>query len=96
MSRLFSLATLLLYAATRAVAQTYTSCNPLNETDCPSDPALGTSTYFNFTGMQSADSKIWNTTAGTVNWGDYGAEFTVSSITIIRKSSRCAGLTNMH
>lgn len=77
MSRFISLATLLL-AATQVLAQTYTSCNPLNST-CPSNEALGTSHTFNWTTGTAAPSSIWNTTAGTVNFETTGAEFTVSN-----------------
>lgn len=77
MSRFLSLATLPL-AATQVVAQTYTSCNPLNST-CPSDVALGTSHTFNWTTGTAAPTSIWNTTAGTVNFETTGAEFTVSN-----------------
>lgn len=78
MSRVFSLATVLL-AATQAVAQTYTSCNPLNSTACPSDVALGSYHTWNWTASAAADTKVWNTTAGTINWEADGAEFTVST-----------------
>ena len=61
-----------------AFAQTYTDCNPLNSTNCPSDTALGTSATFNFTNYASADSQIWNATSGTVNYQQDGGEFTIS------------------
>ena len=77
MSRLFSLAALLC-AATRVVAQTFSSCNPMNETDCPANVALGTSHYFNWTDSATANIKIWNTTAGNVDFVAHGADFTVS------------------
>jgi hypothetical protein len=60
-----------------ALAQTFTSCNPMERTDCPADPALGTNTTFNWTGGVMADSKIWNTTAGKMDWQDDGAHFTI-------------------
>ena len=68
------LTTLLL--ASTALAQTFTACNPLNSTGCPADQALGTTATFNWT-SSSADSAIWNTTAGSVNFGEDGAEFTI-------------------
>lgn len=58
-------------------AQTWTSCNPLNQTDCPTDPALGMSHEFNFT--QTSAGSTWNTTAGTVLYNDDGAEFTINN-----------------
>lgn len=61
-----------------AAAQTWTSCNPLNQT-CPSDTALGISNAtFNFA-TSSADSNVWNTTAGNIVYGDQGAEFTIAN-----------------
>lgn len=56
-------------------AQTFTSCNPLNQTDCPTDTALGTNHTFDFT--QSSAGSTWKTTAGKIVYGDNGAEFTV-------------------
>lgn len=70
---LFSLA----FLASTALAQTWTSCNPLNET-CQPDTALGTTALFNFTNAATADTTIWNTTAGTVNYELDGAEFTIN------------------
>ena len=59
-------------------AQTFTSCNPLNNTNCPSDIALGISNYsIDFT-ASTMSATVWNTTAGTINYGDNGAEFTVA------------------
>ena len=61
-----------------AAAQTWTSCNPLNSTKCPSDMALGMSQTFNFTTQTSTDATIWNTTAGKLVYGTEGAEFTIN------------------
>lgn len=55
--------------------QTWTSCNPLNRTDCPTDVALGTNHTFDFTTSQAGSS--WNTTAGNIVYGANGAEFTI-------------------
>ena len=61
-----------------AFAQTFTSCNPLNNTDCPNDQALGVKNYtIDFT-QNTPSNKVWNATAGTVNYGDDGAEFTIN------------------
>ena len=60
-----------------AAAQTFTSCNPLNSTNCPLDTALGTNHTWDFTTGQ-ADTASWNTTDGTINYGTNGAEFTIS------------------
>ena len=53
-----------LFVLPAAFAQTWTACNPLNTTNCPVDPALGTNATFNWNGTM-ADSKIWNATNGT-------------------------------
>ena len=66
----------LLSVVSFAAAQTWTSCNPLNTTNCPNDPALGTNATFNFA-AQPADSVIWNTTAGPMTYGGKGAQFTI-------------------
>lgn len=60
-----------------SLAQTWTSCNPLNGTNCPSDAALGTNATFNFA-TEPADPVIWNTTAGPMSYGGKGAEFTIN------------------
>jgi len=65
-----------LFFASNAVAQTWTNCNPLNET-CPSDTALGTNATFNFT-SSLPDLNIWNTTAGTIQQGSTGADFVIT------------------
>lgn len=58
-------------------AQTWTSCNPLNAT-CPPDTALGNKNYsINFIDYEMS-SKVWNTTAGQVAYGNDGAEFIIS------------------
>lgn len=59
-----------------ALAQTWTSCNPLNVTTCPPDLALGTNHTWDFTTGQ-ADS-TWNTTNGNIGYGQNGAEFTIA------------------
>ena len=59
------------------LAQTFTSCNPLNSTDCPLDTALGVGNYsIDFT-TSIMSTTVWNTTAGTINYGSDGAEFTI-------------------
>ncbi len=64
--------------AAPATAQTWTTCNPLNRTDCPSDTALGIrNATFDFTKNAAADN-VWNTTAGTIVYGNDGAEFTIA------------------
>lgn len=61
-----------------ALAQTWTACNPLNETTCPLDPALGVDNYTIDFVTQTPSNDIWNTTAGTIKYGDEGAEFTIN------------------
>ena len=60
-------------------AQTWTACNPLNETTCPTNMALGMEYNFNFTQWTgSTNTTVWNTTAGTPDYGVNGAGFTVA------------------
>ncbi|CAH0038401.1 unnamed protein product [Clonostachys solani] len=62
--------------ASLAAAQVTTDCNPM-EKDCPNDPALATSQFFNFN--QTQNSKLWETHVGTVDWdADTGAKLTVA------------------
>ncbi|KAJ5676594.1 uncharacterized protein N7477_002227 [Penicillium maclennaniae] len=63
-------------AAPLASAQTYTSCNPLEKT-CPAD-AGSTESHLSFDFTQSGSLDQWTTTAGTVNTGANGAEFTLA------------------
>lgn len=65
-------------AVSRVSAQTFSSCNPMTNTSCPADTALGTWHSWNFTDSTIADTKIWNTTGGTPDYADAGAQFTVS------------------
>ncbi|MCJ1309359.1 hypothetical protein MMC25_003018 [Agyrium rufum] len=59
-----------------ASAQTFTACNPLNSTNCPTDPAFGMNYTFDFTDKKY--DSVWNTTAGTIIYDDNaGAEFTI-------------------
>ncbi|OAA79038.1 Concanavalin A-like lectin/glucanase, subgroup [Akanthomyces lecanii RCEF 1005] len=59
-----------------ATAQVHTDCQPLNRTDCPADPAFGTSHLFNFNATPSYD--LWETTVGSVDYNaDTGAGFSV-------------------
>lgn len=57
-------------------AQTFTSCNPLNSTNCPEDPALGMNHTYDFT--QASAGSTWNTTAGTLQYGADGAAFVIN------------------
>ena len=68
----------LLSLLTTTWAQTFTSCNPLEKTDCPPNTALGTGNYtIDFTQNTMTD-KVWNSTANPINYGDNGAEFTIA------------------
>jgi hypothetical protein len=60
-----------------ALAQTSTTCNPLNSTDCPADPAFGTSHLWHFNSTPSSD--LWETTVGYVPYdSEKGATFTIN------------------
>ncbi|KAI1613088.1 extracellular cell wall glucanase Crf1/allergen Asp F9 [Exophiala viscosa] len=56
-----------------AAAQTYTSCNPLTESGCPADTALGKSLTIDFTSGASSQFNV----SGSPTYGDKGAEFTI-------------------
>ncbi|KAF2859572.1 glycoside hydrolase family 16 protein, partial [Piedraia hortae CBS 480.64] len=62
-----------------AAAQTSTVCNPLNSTNCPHDPALGTTyqTVFN-SSTTELNPHLWTVTAGDITFNDTGAIFTIS------------------
>jgi beta-glucanase (GH16 family) len=60
-------------------AQTTTDCNPLDRTDCPACPALGTNATFDFT-SKSASSDVWTADAGTVDYSSStGGDYTINS-----------------
>lgn len=61
-----------------SLAQTFTSCNPLEKDDCPDMQALGVSNYsIDFRKSMMSD-EVWNTTAGSVDFENPGAEFTIN------------------
>lgn len=68
---------ILLSVSTLTAAQTWTNCQPLNKT-CPADAALGTNATFNFVD-NTASTKVWNTTAGPIQYTDQGAVFAIQS-----------------
>ena len=69
----------LLALAGSALAQTSSDCDPTKAKDCPPDTALGVSNYtINFNNNMMS-SRVWNTTAGTVDYSDDGAEFTINA-----------------
>lgn len=61
---------------TPSLAQTWTACDPMNGT-CPADPALGTNHTFHFN-TSSAVTNTFNITAGALEYGADGAEFTIA------------------
>lgn len=68
----------LLSLLTTSFAQTWTACNPLEQTDCPPNPALGVGNYtIDFT-KSTMSNKVWNVTAGKIDYGDDGAEFAIN------------------
>lgn len=73
----FSSLALLAACALGVSAQTWSSCNPMNETDCAPNPALGMNYTWDLTNEQF-DTTAWNITAGTISYGADGAEFTIA------------------
>lgn len=62
-----------------AVSQTWSDCNPMNRTDCPDNVGLGISNYSIDFSTQQMSFKVWNTTAGRVDYDSRdGAQFTVA------------------
>ncbi|KAK3934912.1 concanavalin A-like lectin/glucanase [Diplogelasinospora grovesii] len=58
-------------------AQVTTSCQPLNTTNCPADPAFGMDYTFHFN--QTPTDSTWETTAGKVTYDvNNGATFTIN------------------
>ncbi|KAI1168709.1 glycoside hydrolase family 16 protein [Nemania serpens] len=77
-SRPFAAATLAATAALLpglATAQTYTSCNPLQSSSCPPDPALGRSIDVDFT---RGGSDLFTTSGGAPTYNSDGVSFTVA------------------
>ncbi|KAJ6157817.1 extracellular glycosidase [Penicillium chermesinum] len=69
---------LLAALALGAAAQTWTSCNPLNQT-CPPDTALGTEHTWYMNSTSKIDTDIWNmTNSMPPTYTDDGADFTLS------------------
>jgi beta-glucanase (GH16 family) len=75
-SSAISVALLLAAALSPAAAQTWTSCNPMNVTTCPDDPALGTNYTWDFS--QASINNVWNTTSGTIGHTSNGGEFIIN------------------
>ncbi|KAI2628983.1 concanavalin A-like lectin/glucanase domain-containing protein [Xylaria nigripes] len=76
-SRPFAAATLATTAALlsgSAIAQTFTSCNPLKST-CPADPALGKTIDIDFT---RGGSDLFTAAGGTPTYDSNGVSFTVA------------------
>jgi beta-glucanase (GH16 family) len=58
-------------------AQTTTSCQPLNTTNCPADPAFGMDYTFHFNATPNTDA--WEVTAGAPSYdATNGATFTIN------------------
>ncbi|PNS21760.1 Acyl-protein thioesterase 1 [Sphaceloma murrayae] len=57
-------------------AQTFTDCDPLLK-ECPPNDALGTFASFNWT-KEAGDPKVWNTTAGKIDFTPDGASFAIA------------------
>ncbi|KAF2636256.1 concanavalin A-like lectin/glucanase [Massarina eburnea CBS 473.64] len=62
--------------AALASAQTFTDCNPTTA-DCPNDPAMPATFETDFRAGKDA-VKGWQQTAGALNYGAAGADFTIS------------------
>ncbi|KUJ18132.1 concanavalin A-like lectin/glucanase [Mollisia scopiformis] len=76
-SQIFSLAATALTFSSFAWGQTSTDCDPLTNTTCPSDPALGKTVTIDFT--QGESSEFTADSGTTITYGDNGAEFIITS-----------------
>ncbi|KAK5988407.1 putative extracellular glycosidase [Cladobotryum mycophilum] len=60
-----------------AAAQVHTDCNPMQDGDCPSDPAFSADHTWNFNSTPSYE--LWETTAGAVQFDSENyAQFTIA------------------
>ena len=67
----------LLALASTVLSQTFTDCDPTKK-ECPPDQGLGISNYtINLTQNMMSDT-VWNTTAGSIDYGTEGAQFTIN------------------
>ena len=62
-----------------AFAQTSSDCDPTKKTDCEPNTALGVSNYTIDFETNMMSTRVWNTTAGTIDYADDGAEFTINA-----------------
>lgn len=69
---------LLSLLASTSLAQTFTDCNPLERDDCPDMQALGVSNYTIDFEKNMMSTRVWNTTAGKVDFKPAGAQFTIN------------------
>ncbi|RDW60777.1 concanavalin A-like lectin [Coleophoma cylindrospora] len=76
-SRFIQLATVALTVFQAVKGQTSTSCNPTENSTCPSDAALGKTVTIDFT--QGNSSYFTEESGTTVTYGDNGAEFILES-----------------
>ncbi|KAF8863685.1 hypothetical protein BDZ45DRAFT_108145 [Acephala macrosclerotiorum] len=76
-SQFLSLAATTLTFSSLALGQTSTDCNPLTNTTCPSDSALGKTITVDFTAGESSEFTV--ETGTTITYGDDGAEFIITS-----------------
>ncbi|KAJ5386210.1 hypothetical protein N7509_008751 [Penicillium cosmopolitanum] len=58
------------------LAEDQTSCNPLKNTTCDADPALGTEHTWLFN--STLDDELWDMATGTLDYTDEGADFKIT------------------
>ena len=64
--------------ASTCAAQTWSYCNPMNQTGCPNDIALGVSNYSIDYTTHTMSKDVWNITAGEIDYHyKDGARFTI-------------------
>ncbi|KAI1828083.1 concanavalin A-like lectin/glucanase domain-containing protein [Xylaria intraflava] len=70
-----TLATATVFFSGPTIAQTFTSCNPLQTSSCPPDPALGKTIDIDFT---KGRSSLFTASGGTPTYDSNGVSFTVA------------------
>ncbi|KAK8155291.1 concanavalin A-like lectin/glucanase domain-containing protein [Phyllosticta citrichinensis] len=75
--KILSLVLALSAAAPLSFAQTYSECNPLENTNCPSDIALSSDSYTHDF-RSGADKSTWSETSEAITYTSAGAQFTIS------------------
>lgn len=78
MYHIISILTLLATFSPFCYGQTYSSCNPTKNSSCAADTALSTTSFTSDFMTGSSSNKSWSVTAGSITYGNQGAEFIIN------------------